>query len=379
MAIDSTKPSSSIIKSDYYKPENNSWMDLVCSVSKKVGSVPRVTQLLQQAINMTQKTLNTMAASILLFDNDEKELYFEVASGPVGKALKKVKISSDYGIAGQVVHTGKPLIVNDVTRHPNFHGNIDEVTGFETTSMICAPLIVHRKTLGVIEVINKNDGSDFNDLDLDAVITVAATIAMAIENAQLHQDLLNSYKATISALASAIDAKDPYTHGHSKRVKEYALMGGRALSLSAERMETLECASILHDMGKISIDASILNKPGALNSEEWEVMREHPMRGYELLQGIPFLKEVSEFVLYHHERYDGEGYPVGIKGDNIPIEARLIAVADAFDTMTTDRSYRSAMSFEEAVKSLYDCSGTQFCPEAIKAIVSSLSMNKEAS
>jgi len=373
------KQSDNLVKSDYSKPEDNSWLDLIYSVSKKVGSSSRVTKLMQQTINMTQKTLNAMAASILLFDDNDKELYFEVASGPVGKVLKRVKLSTDFGIAGHVARTGKPLIVNDVTRHASFHGKIDEITGFVTTSMICAPLLVHRKTLGVIEVLNKLDGSDFNDQDLEGVVAVAATSAMAIENARLHQDVLDSYKATISTLAAAIDAKDPYTHGHSQRVSEYAMMGGKTLSLPEENMETLEYAGILHDIGKISIDAQILNKPGVLDSDEWKAIHEHPSTGYKLLKKIPFLEKASEHVLYHHERYDGEGYPVGIKGHNIPIEARLIAVADAFDTMTTDRSYRSAMSFEEAINRLFDCSGTQFCPKAIEAIVSNLSPSSEVS
>ena len=372
MVLNSTIQSGKTLKSDLLNSKNNSWLELLYSVSKKVGSEPRITPFLKQTINMTQKTLNAMAASILLFDNQENELYFEVVSGPVGKVLKHVKLNSDIGIAGQVIRTGKPLIVNDVNRHPNFHGNIDEVTGFVTTSMICVPLLVHRKILGVIEILNKQDGSDFNEQDLEAMVALAATTAMVIENTKLHQQILDSYKATISTLAAAIDAKDPYTHGHSQRVMEYAIMGGKTLSLSAERMETLEYASSLHDVGKISIDAQILNKPGALNPDEWEAIHEHPMRGYELLQRIPFLKEASEFVLYHHERFDGEGYPCRIKGQNIPIESRLIAVADAFDTMTTDRSYRLAMSHEEAIKRLYDYSGTQFCPEAIEAIVSNL-------
>jgi putative methionine-R-sulfoxide reductase with GAF domain len=370
-------PATSIGQSDYSQTENSPWLDLIYTVSKKVGSTSRITPLLQKTINMTQKTLNAMAASILLFDDQEKELYFEVASGPVGKVLKQVKLNSDIGIAGQVVRTGKPLIVNNVGRHPSFHRNIDEITGFVTTSMICTPLLVHRKILGVIEILNKLDGSDFNEQDLEVMVALATTTAMVIENTKLHQEILNSYKATISTLAAAIDAKDPYTHGHSNRVMEYAIMGGTALSLPIESMEKLEYAGILHDIGKISIDAQILNKPGRLNSDEWEVIHEHPMRGYELLRGIPFLKEASEFVLYHHERFDGEGYPVGIKGENIPIEARLIAVADAFDTMTTDRSYRSALSIEEAVSRLVRCSGTQFCPKAVEAIVSSLPTNGE--
>jgi HD-GYP domain-containing protein (c-di-GMP phosphodiesterase class II) len=373
----SLEPPCNVLISGYSRAQTDDRMDLIYEVSKKVGSVSRMTQLLEKIIRMTQKTLNASAASVLLFDDKDNELYFEVASGPVGKALKRVKVSTEYGIAGQVTRTGKPLIVNDARRHPNFHGHIDKITGFVTMSLICAPLLIHRKVLGVIEVLNKLDGSDFNEQDLEAVVAVAATTAMAIENTQLHQDVLDSYKATVSTLAAAIDAKDPYTYGHSQRVMEYAMMGGKALSLPVESMETLEYAGMLHDVGKISIDAHILNKPGVLNPDEWDIIRQHPVTGAKLLKEIPFLKEASEYVLYHHERFDGTGYPIGKKGQDIPIESRLIAVADAFDTMTTDRSYRPAMSFEEGINELFSCSGTQFCPTSVEAIVSSLTLSNK--
>ena len=274
-----------------------------------------MTQMLEQIIKMTQQTLNASAASILLFNDNDQELIFEVASGPVGKALRRVKVSTQSGIAGHVARTGKPLIVNDVNRDQHFHGDIDDITGFVTRSLICAPLAVHRKILGVIEVLNKLDGSDFNEQDLEAVASVAATAAMAIENTRLHQTVLDAYKSTITTLAAAIDAKDPYTRGHSQRVMEYTLLAGTSLSLPAEEMETLEYTSILHDIGKIAIDVRILNKPDALTPSEWNMIREHPVIGANLLKEIPFLEKSSELVLYHHERYDGKGYPTGLKGE----------------------------------------------------------------
>jgi HD-GYP domain-containing protein (c-di-GMP phosphodiesterase class II) len=355
--------------------ENKARLELLYEISKKVGSVPRITQMLEQVIKMTQKTLNAAAASIMLFRDNDQELFFEVASGPVGKALKQVKLSAKYGIAGQVARTGKPLIVNDVNRSENFHKMIDETTGFITKSLICAPLMVQSRILGVIEVLNKFDESEFNEQDLEAVVSVANTAAMAIENTKLHQTVLDAYKSTITTLAAAIDAKDPYTRGHSQRVMEYTLLAGSSLSLSPEEMETLEYASILHDVGKIAIDSWILNKPESLNKLEWDVIREHPSIGANLLKGIPFLEGASELVLYHHERYDGKGYPDGLKGENIPIGARLIAVADAFDTMTTDRAYRSALTVDYSINELHKCSGTQFCPVAVKAFVSGLRLH----
>ncbi len=372
-SLDKSKPGA--IVPGKIERENKARLDLIYEVSKKVGSVPRMAQMLEQVIKMTQKTLNASAASILLFRDNDQELYFEVASGPVGKALRQVKLNTQYGIAGQVARTGEPLIVNDVTRSEKFHKMIDDYTGFSTHSLVCAPLAVHKKILGVVEVLNKMDGRQFEEQDLDAVISVANTAAMAIENTKLHQTVLDAYKGTIKTLAAAIDAKDPYTHGHSQRVMEYALIAGANLSLSPEEMETLEYASILHDVGKISVDSVILNKPGSLTEAEWEIIQEHPAIGANLLRGISFLEKAADLVLYHHERYDGEGYPTGLKGDALPLGARIIAVADAFDTMTTDRAYREAMTVDEAIKELNECSGKQFCPVAVKAFSSGLRLN----
>jgi len=331
--------------------------------------------MLEQIISMTQHMLNAEAASILLFRNNDHELYFEVASGPVGKALRQVKLNTQYGIAGQVVRTGKPLIVNDVTRSPNFHKVIDDTTGFNTKSLVCAPLAVHRRVLGVIEVLNKRDGSVFGEEDMESVISVANTAAMAIENTRLHDTVLDAYKNTVSALAAAIDAKDTHMRGHSQRVMEYSLKAGAALFFSPEEMETLEYGSILHDIGKIAIDSSILNKPGPLTAGEWEIMHAHPVIGAELIKEIPFLEKASELVLCHHERYDGTGYPDGLRGEDIPMSARIIAVADAFDTMTVDSSYRGAISVEKAITELNECTGTQFCPKAVKAMLTGMRLD----
>jgi putative nucleotidyltransferase with HDIG domain len=345
-------------------------LDLIYEVSKKVCSVPRMERLLEQIIIMTPKALNASAASILLFDNNEQELYFEAASGPVGKVLRHVKVDTQYGIAGQVARTGKPLIVNDVSSDPKFRRNIDEITGFVTRSLICAPLVAHSKTIGVLEVLNKVDASDFNNQDMQVVVSVATTAAMAIDNTRLHQTVLDAYTNTISTLAATIDAKDPYTLGHSHRVMKLTLLAGSSLSLPPEEMETLEYAAILHDIGKIFVDARILNKPDALESSDRNIIREHSTIGANLLKKIPFLEKASDLVLYHHERYDGKGYPDGLKGEEIPMGARLIAVADAFDSMTTDRSYRAALDIDCAMSQLKECSGTQFCPIAVEAFIS---------
>jgi HD-GYP domain-containing protein (c-di-GMP phosphodiesterase class II) len=346
-------------------------------ILQKDKSDQPVTQLLGNIIQMTQRTINASAASILLFRDNDYELFFEAVSGPVGRALQKVKLNTRYGIAGQVARTGKPLIVNDVSRSESFHKRIDDTTGFSTKSLICAPLSANSRILGVIEVLNKVDGTEFDEQDLEAVVSLAATAALAIDNTRQHQVISDAYKTTILALANAVDTRVPGTQGHSERVMEYALAAGKSIYIPDEELETIEYASILHDIGKIGIDTGIFNKAGELTPAEWDIIREHPIIGANILREIPFLENASILVLYHHERFDGKGYPEGIKGENIPFGARLIAVANAFDAMSTGRVYRPVDGVDYAISELKECSGTQFCPVAVNALINCFQINSE--
>ena len=345
-------------------------LNLLHNIGKKVASASQLARLVENITQMTQRALNASASSVLLLDDSEQELLFEVAQGEAGRRLRKVKVNAQSGIAGWVAHHGKPLIVNDVSKDERFNKSVDESTGFLTKSIICAPLIVHRKIIGVIEVLNKLDERNFSGHDLEALVSVASTAAMSIENVRLHQAVLDAYKGTIKALAAAIDAKDACTRGHSQRVTEYALMGAHSLSLSKEDMEVIEYAGILHDIGKIGIPDSTLTKPGALNAAEQEILSMHPLIGANMLKEISFLEKAREFILHHHERHDGKGYPDGLKGQAIPMGARLLAVADAFDAMTTERAYRASLSIDYAISELYRFSGKQFCPVAVDAFIS---------
>ena len=199
---------------------------------------------------------------------------------------------------------------------------------------------------------------------------MATTAALAIENVRLNECLHDYYKSTVNALVSLADAKETTGCGHSKRVAKYALMGAANLSLSEEHIQTIEYAAILHDIGKLAIPDRILNKSDNLTNEEWEIIRKHPEIGYNLLREIPFLEEASRLILYHHERYDGKGYPRGSEGEAIPIGARLIAVADAFDNMTTEHPYRVALDNKLAFVELNRHIRSQFCPIAVKAFFS---------
>ncbi len=183
--------------------------------------------------------------------------------------------------------------------------------------------------------------------------------------------LKETYDATLEALAAALDARDSETGGHSSRVTVYTMDMARELGIEERSDEWLdiERASLLHDVGKIGVSDAILNKPGPLTSEEWQQMRKHPAIGYDMLKDVKFLSTAAEIVFAHHERFDGKGYPVGLKGEDVPLGARVFAVADAFDAMTSNRPYRRALSVDKATEEIVSNSGTQFDPEVVEAFL----------
>lgn len=179
--------------------------------------------------------------------------------------------------------------------------------------------------------------------------------------------LEGSYRSTLQALTAALETRDSETHGHSERVVTYSLRLGREYGLSSEEMKSLEFGSLLHDIGKIGVPDSILRKPAKLTEEEWVRMREHPLHGQQILRGIEFLQGAARVVAQHHEKWDGTGYPLGLKQEEIDICARIFAVADAFDAITSDRVYRRGKPYEAAAKELDDWAGRQFDPKIVEA------------
>src|SRR2546423_10609834 len=183
-------------------------------------------------------------------------------------------------------------------------------------------------------------------------------------------DLERSYDITLEALGDALDLKDAETEGHSKRVTAFTIAIARAMGLSSDKIRIIARGAFLHDIGKMAIPDAILRKPGALTQEEREIMREHCFRGYQMLKKIPFLAEASEIVYSHQERYDGSGYPRGLKGDEIPLGARIFAVADTLDAITSDRPYRAAQSIRAAREEITRCSASQFDPDVVRTFQS---------
>ncbi len=337
---------------------------LLQQISQELSSILDLELLLQHIVRHLKESLNYERAAVALIDGKTNELVVRAAEKPYARKIQaRLRLKLGQGITGHVAQTGKPYIANDVSRNHHYH-----IFDKKTKSEIAVPLKIGEKTIGVINIESyKND--IFTEKDLELLTLVANQASVAIQNSQLYSSLKQSYLDSIKTLVSAIEAKDPYTSGHSERVRKYALKIAKKLRLNPKQIEELDYAGYLHDIGKIGISDSLLTKPSPLTKEEYEVVKEHPRIGHNILMHARHLAGACEIIRFEHERYDGTGYPNGLKKNEIPIGAKIIAVADAYDAMTTDRPYRRALSKNEAIRRIKECSGTQFDPKVVKAFL----------
>jgi len=237
----------------------------------------------------------------------------------------------------------------------------------EVRNLLAIPAYLADEFTGVIVCANREGG--FEALDDEVLLAVGDHAGAVLHNSRLHGDLRSAYLSTIRVLANAIELKDPDLHGHSDAVSEYVLAVADRLEFDPKRREDLIFASLLHDVGKLGISERILLKPAALTDEERSVINLHPRLGYQLVRQVPALESIAPAVLHHHERFDGDGYPAQLRGDAIPLEARIIAVADSFSAITSERPYSAARTAEEACVELERCAGGQFDPEVVRLFV----------
>ncbi|MDP3276026.1 MAG: response regulator [Deltaproteobacteria bacterium] len=228
-------------------------------------------------------------------------------------------------------------------------------------SLVAVPLRVRGRLIGAVSVVSLTANQRFDEGQRKLLAMIGSRAAAAIENARLYEDLKATFNQTIQGLARAIDKMDRYTAGHSDRVAEYAALLAKRIQLPPDTITVVRQAALMHDIGKIGCVMN-LNKPGKLSQEEYEIFKRHPGYGRDILEPIKFLHPIIPGVHLHHERWDGRGYPLGLKAESIPIIARLISVADTYDAMTSDRSYRKALPHEVAVAEVERCSSTQFDP-----------------
>ena len=231
------------------------------------------------------------------------------------------------------------------------------------------PLFSEGHALGALVLTVERSGESYTADDIEFLKILASHISVAARNAQLYHSLEISYLDTVAALAAAVDAKDAYTRGHSERVMRNSIHLARALGLPQREVNMIRYSALLHDVGKIGLPTHILSTKARLTEEEFNLVKQHPVIGYEIVKPISFLRPALDGVLYHHERWDGHGYPEGLEGENIPFMGRLLTLSDSWDAMAHDRFYRRARSTDEIVEELLDCSGTQFDPNLVPTAV----------
>jgi len=241
----------------------------------------------------------------------------------------------------------------------------------QVSSLIVVPLKMRDRLLGFVSTVSLTASRRFDEGQRKLLSIIASRAAAAIENARLYEDLQATFQQTIQSLARTIDKMDRYTSGHSERVAGYAVTLARWLGLSEATIEVVRHSALMHDIGKVGCVMN-LNKPGKLTHEEYEVFKHHPVYGRDILDPIKFLGPVIPGVYLHHERWDGRGYPLGLSGNDIPLIARIISVADTYDAMTSDRAYRRALPHEVTLSELERCCGSQFDPEIANTFISGI-------
>ncbi len=330
----------------------------------------------RRAMQAATELMKAEVGSLLLIDEETNRLYFEVALGDKEETVKTFHLEMGEGIAGWVAQHGEPLIVHDAQNDPRFFNEVDKKSKFTTKNVICVPVKVKDKTIGVLEAINKLGGGSFSEDDLSIFQSLADQVAVALDNARLLAEIEGLFFQTAESLADAIEKRDPYTGGHTKRVTEYSIAMGEELNLEPDEMRWLKLAAILHDIGKIGVEDVILRKEDKLTEEEYGQMKKHTLMGAEIIGHIKQLHGIIPGLKYHHEKLDGKGYPEGLANGSIPLIAKIVAVADTFDAMTSDRPYRKALRKKEAFNELRRCVGTQLDRELVDSFIKACEAGK---
>jgi HD-GYP domain-containing protein (c-di-GMP phosphodiesterase class II) len=299
----------------------------------------------------------------ILLRNEEGELQFTVTAGTGPDAIKCKVLESEECTASLVAGNGKPVLLNDASAVPRYDARLDEELGVKTASLLCVPLMYDNAIIGVIELRSKKPGA-FTQQDESLLYSLADQAGMSIAQSrsteQQHSDFIQITEILVGAQDSIQEKR-----GHARRVAHYAHLIGKKLSFTETELKNLYHASLLHDIGKLRLDTRDLH-----NAEQ---LIQHPKLGHDLIKSISQWSDTAEIILHHHERYDGAGYPDSRKQNEIPLGARIIAVADAFDILTNEYSTRNQLDPETALKEIESHSGTCFDPDAVKALKSSIS------
>jgi HD-GYP domain-containing protein (c-di-GMP phosphodiesterase class II) len=349
-------------------------INFLYDVSRMLGGVIRPDRACEIILQQAMQTIGAKKASIMLLDEETNELYISTARGIAPQIISTERVKVGEGICGLVAENGKALLVNDAAQYDALKGKTSperyETESFLSFPLLISPMKVNKEVLGVINMTDKASRENFTTSDQQLLEAIATQAAVAIKNGKLYEHLKRLFVDTVEALVSTIDAKDPYTHGHARRVAQTSITISKQLGLSDESIEEVQLAALLHDIGKIGVPESVLLKPSKLDDKEWAQMRMHPECGAQIIQHISLMNpDIIDGVKHHHERQDGTGYPDRLAQNAIPSIARIISVADAFDAMISDRPYRKAMSEGDAIMNLNRSSGSQLDNNAVEAFL----------
>ena len=318
------------------------------------------------AADMFVELMRVEFGYLMLFNEKSWELSVKSVRGLNQEYIKKESsIKTEKDIVRWITDWRKPILLHDIDELPvrEFLGKMSEKIGPEIT-LFC-PLVAKDKFMGLINLGEKESKEPFCQKDYRLLSIISNHVAIAIDNARLYEVLLKSYLSSISALAEAIETKDPYTRGHSDRVSQYATIIAKNMNLSEFEIECVRIAGILHDIGKIGVHEAILLKFAPLSDAEFGVIKEHSTIGAKIIEKAEFPWDIEPLALHHHERYDGTGYPDRLKGEDIPLGARILAVADTYEALLADRPYRRGFPKEKGLEIIREAAGTQLDPEIV--------------
>jgi HD-GYP domain-containing protein (c-di-GMP phosphodiesterase class II)/pSer/pThr/pTyr-binding forkhead associated (FHA) protein len=328
-------------------------------------NVDSMDQMLQSILEDTVAVLRAQRGSVVLMDERLGRLHPRAVSANKHQ-LKSGKVFSKT-LAERCFGQGESLLCRDVNTDPELQQAYSVQQG-TMASIICALFRSPRKRLGVLHLDRGPLQPPFTEEDFFLADAIAASVSVGIETALMVESQRDGFLQSMTAVARIAEKRVPHLAGHGERVASYATLLGEALQVTDAEYQQLKAGAALHDLGYIEVDAQILNKPGPLTPGEWEQVRAHTTHGAALVETTPTLAPIVPIIRNHHERFDGQGYPDRLTGENIPRLARIVAVADAFDAMISARPYRPARSVDEALRELKDKSGSQFCPECVQAL-----------
>ena len=319
--------------------------------------------------------LEVDAADVLLLDEEEHQLVYVAGQGFKSDALKYTKLDIGHGMAGRAAETGEIIHVNNLNDESTTLHESPLIKDENFIAYFGVPLITKGKVKGVLEIFHRSELHPTEDW-MGFLNTLTSETAIAVDNAQMFRDLEKSnidlavaYETTLEGWARTLELRDRETEGHSQRVLDLTLRLSKKLGITEDEIKHVRRGTLLHDIGKMGVPDSILFKEGPLTEDEWVVMRKHPQFAYDMLSTIPFLEKAIDIPYYHHEKWDGSGYPCGLHGEEIPLSARIFAIVDVWDALRSDRPYRKAWSDEEALKEIKRGNGTHFDPVVVHAFM----------